>query len=139
MLNGCGILNSWCRKNLMPDGAAAGVPAGAESCGGPDPARSIRQAGETLAEIRRILSQKFGGEHYRCPDSVCTVEPRSSEKKALQNAAHKLFRLAKEAKLSAIRSCLEPARRSGGEDRRKRTEDYRNDLTTVIRLLPLRE
>ena len=106
----------------------------AKACGGALSPSFLRNASYQARLLQRELKTSFQNKELRCPVRVCPRSSRSGAKTSLLKYAEKVARYAKDAKLTAIKSCGETS--SGKPDNRPQTDDYLAALKKEIYELP---
>jgi hypothetical protein len=99
-------------------------------------ARTDLSRAETLnREINTMIDSKLTTRNFICPNTVCTTISCAPTIRTLNKLAGRLFSLQRGIKLEAIRACkIKP--KNNKADKRKRSEDYYNDLADAIDKLP---
>lgn len=104
------------------------------ACGGSRLSDEVKKATKSFRGLRLLIKRRFPDTAFECPDGTPEEITRTKVRTRIKKYARRLFRMAKNAKLKALQVC--PHRPKTAGDRRKRTDDYRDDLYRTIKRLP---
>lgn len=117
-------------------GRAKKFAARVSKCGGARPARLMSQSLTLSKSIATLMNGSYTGNLYSCSTPICSATDLSSTKTTMLTAASRLGTNAKNAKLRAMATCPKHAEDPNKRGKRKRSDDYTNDLLNAIRALP---
>jgi hypothetical protein len=111
---------------------------GVVRCGGSRPAHMVARSLSYARSIASSMRKGYGGNAYKCSKAICPLVTRTKTKAKMSDTATKFGNMAKYIKLRAMAACPKREEEPNRRDKRKRSDDYTQDLLGAIKALPSR-